>query len=240
MPTKEMFIERYCPIDADKISFTRQQGSDFAKQVADDFNPLHNVNAKRFCIPGDLLFSIIIAKSGLYQNMTFDFSGMVNDNVTLTFPNSIDGLFDIKDDTDKTYLSVKVEGNKTDDVKLINALTKAYVNFSGHTFPDILVKLMAENNVMINPARPMIMYQSMSIDLFTLDTESITLDLAKTSLSIDGKRGDAWLEFNLLSNGKLVGKGKKHMLLSGLREYQQESIDAMVLQHTQSKAEYQA
>jgi hypothetical protein len=172
--------------------------------------------------------------------MTFDFSGMVNDNITLMFPGNIDESFDIKDDAGKSYLSVKAEGSKTDNVQLINALTRAYVDFSGHTFPGILVKLMAENNVMINPVRPMVMYQSMSIDLFTLGVENISLDLAETSLSIDGKRGDAWLEFNLLSDGKLVGKGKKHMLLSGLREYQQESIDAMVLQYTQSKAEYQA
>ena len=67
MPTQEMFIEKFCPISADKISFTRQQGSNFAKQVADDFNPLHNIDAKRFCVPGDLLFSIIIAKSGLHK-----------------------------------------------------------------------------------------------------------------------------------------------------------------------------
>ncbi len=234
-----MFIENYCSISADEISFTRQQGSDFAKQVADDFNPLHDIEAKRFCVPGDLLFSIIIAKSGLHKKMTFDFSGMVNDNVTLTFPQKIDNHYDIKDTKDKTCLSVTVEGESTHNPALINALTKAYVDFSGHTFPDILVKLMSENSVMINPARPMVMYQSMSIDLHTLDAESVTLKLAKTSLTIDGKRGDAWLEFDLLSNDKIIGHGKKHMLLSGLRSYEQESIDAMVNQYRESKANYQ-
>lgn len=233
-----MFIESYCPLNADKISFTRQQGSDFAKKVADDFNPLHNIDAKRFCVPGDLLFSIIIAKSGLHKKMTFDFSGMVSDNVKLTFPQKIDNSFDIKDDKDKTCLSVSVSGEPTHNPVLINALTKAYVDFSGHTFPDILVKLMSENSVMINPARPMVMYQSMSIDLHTLDAESVTLKLAKTSLSIDGKRGDAWLEFDLLSNGEVIGHGKKHMLLSGLRSYEQESIDAMVNQYRESKKSY--
>lgn len=233
-----MFIENFCPLSADKISFTRQQGSDFAKQVADDFNPLHNIDAKRFCVPGDLLFSIIIAKSGLHKNMTFDFSGMVSDNVNLTFPQKIDDSFDIKDDKDKTCLSVHVSGDKTHNSTLINALTKAYVDFSGHTFPDILIKLMSENSVMINPARPMVMYQSMSIDLHTFDAESVTLKLAKTSLSIDGKRGDAWLEFDLLSNGNVIGHGKKHMLLSGLRSYEQESIDAMVKQYSESKRSY--
>jgi len=239
MSIKEMFIENYCSISADKISFTRQQGSDFAKQVADDFNPLHNIEAKRFCVPGDLLFSIIIAKSGLHKKMTFDFSGMVSDNVNLTFPQKIDNHYDIKDDKDKTCLSVSVSGEATHNSTLINALTKAYVDFSGHTFPDILVKLMSENSVMINPARPMVMYQSMSIDLHTFDAESVTLQLAKTSLTIDGKRGDAWLEFDLLSNGEVIGHGKKHMLLSGLRSYEQETIDAMVNQYRESKINYQ-
>lgn len=234
-----MFIEKYCPINTNKISFTRQQGSDFAKQVADDFNPLHNIDNKRFCVPGDLLFSIIIAKSGLHKKMTFDFSGMVSDNVNLTFPDKVDDSFDINDDNGKTCLTVSANGESTHEPTLINELTKAYVDFSGHTFPDILVKLMSENNVMINPARPMVMYQSMSIDLETFEADSVTLKLAKTSLTIEGKRGDAWLEFDLLSGDRVIGHGKKHMLLSGLRAYEQESIDAMVKQYRDSKANYQ-
>lgn len=234
-----MFIEKYCPINNNKISFTRQQGSDFAKQVADDFNPLHDADNKRFCVPGDLLFSIIIAKSGLHKKMAFDFSGMVSDNVLLTFPEKIEGSFDINDENDKTCLSVTASGDVTHEPRLINELTKAYVDFSGHTFPDILVKLMSENNMMINPNRPMVMYQSMSIDLHTFDAKTVTLKLAKTSMSFEGKRGDAWLEFDLLSDGTVIGHGKKHMLLSGLRAYDQDSIDAMVKRYRDSKENYQ-
>ncbi|MBL0709623.1 MAG: DUF3581 domain-containing protein [Colwellia sp.] len=233
-----MFIEQYCPIDSEKISFTRQQASDFAKQVADDFNPLHNIEAKRFCVPGDLLFSVIIAKAGLHKEMNFNFSGMVNDGITLSFPNKITDNFDVNDDKDKTYLSIDVSGEKTHCPSLINALTKAYVDFSGHTFPNILVKLMTEHNVMINPARPMIMYQCMKISLKRLDIKTLSLKLAKTSLSIEGKRGDAWLEFDLISEGEVVGHGKKHMLLSGLREYCQESVKTMISQYEESKVKY--
>ena len=235
-----MFIEKFCPINDEKISFTRQQACSFAKQVADDFNPLHNQDAKRFCVPGDLLFAIIIAKSGLHQTMRFDFSGMVNNGVELTFPTEVNDKFDIKDANDKTYLTVHAQGDKTLCPSLIDSLTKAYVNFSGHTFPDILVKLMTENNVMINPSRPMVMYQCMEINLKRLDVESVTLKLAQTSLSIEGKRGDAWLEFDLICDGEIVGHGKKHMLLSGLREYCKESVDAMVNQYNTTKADYVA
>ncbi len=238
MSQEKMFIEQYCPINDEQISFTRQQGSDFAKKVADDFNPLHNIEAKRFCVPGDLLFSVIIAKSGLHKEMSFNFSGMVNDNIALTFPNKIINDFDIVDSKNKTYLTVEASGEKTHSASLINALTKAYVNFSGHTFPDILVKLMTENNIMINPARPMVMYQCMKISLERLDITTLTLKLAKTSLTIEGKRGDAWLEFDLISEGEIVGHGKKHMLLSGLREYCQDSVDGMVAQYKNSKMAY--
>jgi hypothetical protein len=238
MSQEKMFIEKYCSTQNEQISFTRQQGSDFAKQVADDFNPLHNIEAKRFCVPGDLLFSIIIAKSGLHKEMSFNFSGMVSDGVELTFPNEIIDNFDIVDDNNKTYLSVEASGEKTHCTSLINALTKAYVDFSGHTFPDILVKLMTENNVMINHTRPMVMYQCMKISLERLDITTLTLKLAKTSLTIEGKRGDAWLEFDLVSDGQIVGHGKKHMLLSGLREYCQENVDTMVAQYNDSKIAY--
>lgn len=239
-PKETMFIQQYCSIEKDDISFTRQQGSDFAKQVADDFNPLHNINAKRFCVPGDLLFSIIVAKAGLHKKMRFNFSGMVSDNITLTFPNKIEGSYNVVDSNDKTYLTVEASDDKTHCPLLINALTKAYVDFSGHTFPDILVKLMTENGVMINPARPMVMYQSMEIVLNQLDITTLSLKLAQTSLKIESKRGDAWLEFDLISDGNVVGHGKKHMLLSGLREYCQDSVDAMINQYKDSKAVYRA
>lgn len=233
-----MFIEKFCQINNQQVSFTRLQSSNFAKQVADDFNPLHNIEAKRFCVPGDLLFSVVLAKSGLYKKMSFDFSGMVNDSTVLYFPDKIDTSADIVDVNNKVYLTVEATGECTRNDNLIDSLTKAYVDFSGHTFPDILVKLMAENDVMINPTRPMVMYQCMSIDLYRLDITSISLKLAQTSLTIEGKRGDAWLEFDLISKGEVIGHGKKHMLLSGLRQYCPEKMDAIVAEYHQSKKEY--
>jgi len=234
-----MFIEKYFnTLPSGQISFTRQQASDFAKKISDDFNPIHNVDAKRFCVPGDLLFAIILAKSGLHQQMTFTFSGMVNDEVALTFPTEITEQASIVDKNNKEYLRLSVSGEKTTNPILIESLIKAYVEFSGHTFPHILVKLMAENNVMINPNRPMVMYQSMSINMFSLTITEVKLKLANTQLSIDGKRGDAYLAFDLLNNGEVVGNGKKHMLLSGLREFDQQIIDGLVAQYNASKAAF--
>jgi len=233
-----MFLENYCSISDEKISFTRQQASDFAKQIADDFNPLHDITAKRFCVPGDLLFSLILERAGLHQEMSFTFSGMVTDGIALNFPTDIATSATVTDEKQKEYLQVTVSGDSTKDSQAIEALTRSYVEFSGHTFPHILVSLMKDNNVMINPARPMIMYESMSIHLDNLAFQEVTLELSSTTLEIDGKRGNACLSFNLVSDGAIVGHGKKFMLLSGLRDYCQETIDTIVAQYNDTKALY--
>ena len=235
-----MNIENFCRISNNKVSFSRQQASNFAKQVADDFNPLHDIDAKRFCVPGDLLFAVALSKSGLHQKMTFTFSGMVSDETELNFPTTINDNCTIKDDKDKEYLDVSVAGDQTNSKALINSLIEAYVGFSGHTFPHLLGQLMAEKNVMINPARPMIMYESMSLELDCLNVSDITLALSKTELTLNGKRGNACLTFDLLASGKVIGHGKKHMLLSGLREHCSQAMSELSERYNSFKANYVA
>ena len=57
-------------------------------------------------------------------------------------------------------------------------------------------------------------------------------------LDIDGKRGNACLSFDLVSNSVVIGHGKKFMLLSGLRDYCQDTIDNIVTQYNDTKAQY--
>lgn len=233
-----MFLENYCSINNGQVTFSRQQASDFAKRIADDFNPLHDIDAKRFCVPGDLLFSLILEKVGLHQEMSFTFSGMVNDNIALNFPETIDRSAHITDDNNKEYMRIDVDGDVNNNKQAIESLTRSYVEFSGHTFPHILVALMKKHQVMINPARPMIMYENMSIHLDTLDFSEVTLELSDSTLSIDGKRGTASLEFDLIHDGKSIGHGKKFMLLSGLRPYCQDTIDTIVSDYNDKKSAF--
>ena len=232
-----MFIDQYFSERDGRISFTREQGSDFAKRVADDFNPLHDADAKRFCIPGDLLFSIILSRYGLSQHMEFIFSGMVAAGVELILPESLPDLH-IKDTGGKEYLSIHRSGNNSTDESMIQHLTRDYVQFSGHTFPHILVPLLAEQNVMINPDRPMVMYQSMIIDLDTLDIKAPSLEIDHNELEIAGKRGNVLLAFNLKDAGKVIGRGRKYMLVSGLREYDQGAVEGLVTRFNQGRQHF--
>jgi len=229
-----MFIDNYFSEQNGNISFTREQGSNFAKRIADDFNPLHDADAKRFCIPGDLLFSIILSKYGLSQHMEFVFSGMVVEGVELVLPEPA-GELHFNGTDDRQYLNIVRRGDNSTDEAMIAHLVRDYVEFSGHTFPHILVPLLAEQNVMINPARPMVIYESMTIDLDTLDIKAPSLEIDHNELEINGKRGTVLLAFNLTDSGKVIGRGKKRMLLSGLREYDKAASETAVASYNQRK-----
>ena len=229
-----MIIDQYFSEPNGRICFTREQGSNFAKQMANDFNPLHDADGTRFCIPGDLLFAIILAKFGISQHMEFVFSGMVSAGVELVLPEPA-GELQINDTQGREYLRVKRAGDTSRDAALIQNLTQSYIEFSGQTFPHILVPLLAAQNVMINLARPMVIYESMSIDLDRLDIRQPVLQGDYNTLEINGKRGSVELAFNLADGGDIVGRGKKHILLSGLREYDKDAIATAIVTYNDNK-----
>lgn len=234
-----MIIDPFYSEPSGRICFTREQGSNFAKQMANDFNPLHDADAKRFCIPGDLLFAIILAKYGISQHMEFIFSGMVTAGVELVLPEP-SGELHINDTSGREYLRVKRAGDLTHAESTIQNLTQSYVEFSGQTFPHILVPLLAEQRVMIHPERPMVIYESMTIDLDRLDITHPVLQGDYNQLEINGKRGSVELAFHLEEGGDIVGRGKKHMLLSGLREYDEDIVASAILIYNRSKAAFAA
>ena len=232
-----MLIDQYYSAHDGKISFTREQGSNFAKQVADDFNPIHDPDSRRFCVPGDLMFSVILARYGLSRHMEFKFTGMVDETVELLLPEDTPELV-ISDSAGKQYLTIARSGENSLAAASIDALTRSYVEFSGHTFPHILVPLLAEQGVMINPDRPMVFYESMVIDMDRLDFEAADLVIDRNDLVIAGKRGELQLAFNLVDAGEIIGRGKKRMVLGGLREYDKRVMDAAIANVDERKRQY--
>ena len=156
-----MNITQYFNRNDGLLSFTRHQASSFAKGVAGDFNPIHDEDARRFCVPGDLLFSVFLAQYGISQEMKFEFSGMVGDTTSLISPDEISDTFSLQDNNEKNYMDIITSGEKTNDAEFIATLSEKYVQFSSKTFPHILVPLMEHENVMINPSRPLVIYKSM-------------------------------------------------------------------------------
>lgn len=235
-----MYLDPFHQAKDNLITITPEQGSAFAKEVSDDFNPLHNPDAKRFCVPGDLLFALVLARFGLSKKMAFNYTGMVGKGVELIFPETADSSFTIVDSKDKAYLDITRDGDSTNNQDFIEGFSRAYVAFSGHSFPHILVPLMKDNNVMINPDRPMVMYESMAFEFDKLEAQNPSLELVNSTLNVDGKRGSVRMEFDVIDNGSKVGSGFKTMVLSGLREYDQAKVDGLIELYESSKVAYSA
>lgn len=233
-----MFLKDFYSIDDGLVVITAQQASLFAKEVAGDFNPLHDPDSKRFCVPGDLLFSMVLEKYGLSEKMDFTFAGMVGDAVPLDFPRTDAEQFEVTDKNAKTYLKIERQGSMTADRALIEALVRDYVAFSGHNFPYVLVPLLEKDNVMINIDRPLVIYDSMSIEFNHLNFSEPRLEMLEPELDVSGKRGAARLHFQITSAGEVVGTGYKKLAISGLRAFEAEPMQAFVENYLARKDQY--
>ena len=230
-----MFLQSFFSQTENQISISAEQGSQFAKQICNDYNPIHDVESKRFCVPGDLLFALTLNNYGLSQHMRFDFAGLVPADKALIFPDWNGSVLSIADNREKIFLRAYRKGDISHDQSIIEHLVRSYVEFSGHSFPYILVPLMQQHNVMINTARPLVMYQSMSLSLDQLEISSPEVKFLKAKMDVDGKRGNVSLQFSINDGEKPVGYGEKKLVLSGLREFDQLAMDQLILDYEARK-----
>ena len=235
-----MLLSDYYTIDDTGLRISADQASNFAKTVAGDFNPLHNPDNRRFCVPGDLLFTALLQHYGLSQRMHFRFSGMVGADVVLRLDEDPGDSYELRDAVGKTYLHVDRAGDTTRDTRLIERLARSYVAFSGQNFAHILVPLMREKGGMISVERPMVVYESMAFELGRVDIRDVELRLADSRLTVDGRRGDVRLAFEFVCGESVVGTGSKRLLLSGLRPFDQESMDTLVKSYLASRDDYRS
>lgn len=233
-----MFLKNYYQIQDGSVRISAEQASMFAKEVAHDFNPLHDVDAKRFCVPGDLLFSLVLEKYGLSQHMHFNFSGMVGHGVALNFPDTDGDRIDVTDGQGKTYLQIERSGETLVDKTLIETLIRDYVAFSGQNFPYVLVPLLAKENVMFNIDRPLVIYESMTLDLKHLNFHEPRLEMLEPKMEVNGKRATAYLHFQIKAGEEVVGAGFKKLAVSGLRDYEDVPMQAFVAEYLARKNSY--
>lgn len=111
---------------------------------------------------------------------------------------------------------------------LATQVAENYVKFSGMNFPHIMVPLMENSGMMINPDRPLVMYESMELNFEHLNFTSPTVELTDSIMDVSGKRGTVTLAFCFKENGVVIGEGKKKMVCSGLREFESEAVEALV------------
>ncbi|MGX9415926.1 DUF3581 domain-containing protein [Vibrio sp. RC27] len=235
-----MYLTPYFSSNSETFQFTRQQASHFAKKVAGDFNPIHDEDNKRFCVPGDLLFAVLLQKEGVSQKMRFNFSGMVSDGIELHIENKCDKESAVVDKNGKEYLHMNREGEISHDLDFIEHVVTSYVKFSAMNFPHIMVPLMEEQQVMINCDRPLVIYESMEVEFDRLDLKHPEVDYTGSKFEVTGKRGVVTMNFDFKEDGVVIGKGLKRLVVSGLKPYCSDAVDDLVDHFNQRKAYFLA
>lgn len=234
-----MLLDPYYSKENNIIKISALQASSFAKQQCNDFNPLHDVQAKRFCVPGDLLFSLALLEYGVSESMSFTFTNMVGDNIGLIFPETDADTIVVTTEAGKSVLEITRSGKRCLHAPLISSLIKNYVRFSGQNFPSLLMPLMEKHQVMFNPARPLVMYNSMSFefDNLLLNNE-MEVNLSSSEFEVQGKRADNFLHFELCDGDIVIGRGIKKMVVAGLKAYDHEAITAFSEAYEASRDAY--
>lgn len=222
-----MNLNQYFSREDQQFVFSRQQACDFAKGVANDFNAIHDADSSRFCVPGDLLFSVMLNELGLSQDMQFTFAGMVTDGVPLSIEQQEQHCL-LVDNNGKEYLQLERSGENLKDAEIIGDIIADYVRFSGRNFPHILVPLLEEQGLMLNRKRPLVIYENMSLHFDRLPTRSPHLEFVGGEFIPNGKRGVALLKFNVSENGQVIGKGQKRMVLGSLLPYEKAESDMLI------------
>lgn len=220
-----MLLNPYYTKQENSIVINAEQACTFAKKECQDFNPIHDYDSKRFCVPGDLLFSLALKEYGASKSMRFNFTNMVKHNVALNFPAENGDDIIITTPQEKSVLEVNKSGENTKDADFIESLIKNYVLFSGQNFPTLLMPLLEKHQVMFNPEKPLIMYNSMSFTFNTLSAiNPMHVELADTYLEVEKKRANFFLHFDIYDGEKVIGRGIKTMVVAGLRPYNHEAI----------------
>ena len=81
---------------------------------------------------------------------------------------------------------------------------------------------------MFNPKSPLVMYQSMDFSLNPIDESEISITYIDSDFEKQGKRGYVTLNFDFDQNRKSIGCGKKQLLISGLRPYDESEMNKII------------
>ena len=233
-----MFLIPFYSRHESGLIIKKEQGSKFAKEICNDFNPLHDVENKRFCVPGDLLFALTLKEYGISEKMGFSFCEMLPAEIPVRIKKDVDHNLEIVDIYGKKYLGVDVGGRVNDHAASIKSLILSYVRFSGENFPNILVPLMANNGVMINPSRPLVIYESMSLTMKEVLFEKVSTEVDDVFMEMTGKRAKVAISFTLSSEKQIIGAGAKNLVIASLRPYDQDLCSIMVNEYLKKRDAY--
>jgi len=95
---------------------------------------------------------------------------------------------------------------------------------------------MSDAGVMINPARPLVIYKDMSLRLSDACNDALQLEVGDCACHVSGKKAAVRLGFTIRSGNGIIGEGEKNLVMGGLREFDPVAMQGVVDQYNERKA----
>jgi len=205
----------------------KESGSNFAKDICKDLNPIHNVESKKFIMLGDFLFALYVNEYGFPKNREVIFKNPIKinslENSGLEVIVSKEGIF--------VGNQKKVESSVEDFLFFDESLLLQYCEISGSLFPDKLWGVFESSGLMPNFKRGIVMYTGVNFGFnFNLDSlyGDIELDLDNVDYEIVSNRLFLKANVKVDLNGENVGSICKNLVCLGCVDYNKEKFDFLV------------
>lgn len=207
-------------IGNDVFRFIPTACSAYARNVAKDFNPIHSHLAKKYCVPGDLIFALITEMHGAHNYMRVDFLNRVGAECKLFFDTKRIALA-LLDVDKKLYAELATAGDKSVCPKRLKTVSNVVVSCTSGYFPYKLIDNLREENVMLSIRRSMVMLKSIEVELRNIHSaSSLVAKYQSSGLELSGKRGEVKVYFQLFDDdGISVGFVTKTVLIIGIEKF---------------------
>lgn len=214
-----MDISEYYDCIDGEIHFNDLKASQFAKNVSNDQNPIHDHDNKNYCIPGDLIFSMCADVLGLGSETDLYLHHPIGKNSSILIKEAKDGFYLGRDQSGIKIFTYRKNGETTDICDTGNFLN-CFARVTETLFEDAIHPQLKQKGLMINPSSPSVVLTSISIRKSenSKPVHKIKPDESVATGNVKRAKVTAKYTMNDLYDNS-IGEARKTLFISGLREY---------------------
>lgn len=168
-----------------KYLVSEKDGSNFAKEVCLDYNPIHDEGNLDFAVPGDLLLSLFVWQNGLPCDGSVAFKKPVKGDLELKI--DLDGISNSGTDEELVILK-NLSSIYLTSIKFYKDFMAEYCLLSGSLFPEKLGEVFSDSGLMPGVEKPLVMYSGVDFDLnmdkFSLYDCDLSLNLGEINYKV--------------------------------------------------------
>ena len=210
------------------VGISNNNVSKFAKEICNDFNPIHSNKKSKPIVPGDLFVVLFLLSNGLYKRTIIEFKKIsypiqkfiITKSSILNSKNESVVNFTLKDDIVADSNSIFLSG-----------FLREFCKISGTIFAQELEPIFIKYRKMPNPQKPRMLYESTQINLdkeiINLKVDFVQIKFLEPNVIILENQATVNFQILVLQSGRTIGLITKTLFCTNLEEYTQEKYEEL-------------